>query len=56
MEFDQSAYNDTFYTSNISPQDHDFNSGIWNRLEQKTRYWADKYNDIYVVTGGSSIK
>lgn len=52
MEFDQSAYNDTFYTSNISPQNHDFNSGIWNRLEQKTRYWAEKYNDIYVVTGG----
>ncbi|CAA9200379.1 DNA/RNA non-specific endonuclease [Flavobacterium collinsii] len=52
MEFNESAYNDTFYTSNISPQDHDFNSGIWNRLEQKTRYWAEKYNDIYVVTGG----
>ena len=52
MEFDQNAYNDTFYTSNISPQDHNFNSGIWNRLEQKTRYWAEKYNDIYVVTGG----
>ena len=52
MEFDVNAYNDTFYTSNISPQKHDFNSGIWNRIEQKTRYWADKYNDIYVVTGG----
>ena len=52
MEFDQNAYNDTFYTSNISPQNHDFNSGIWNRLEQKTRYWASKYNDVYVVTGG----
>ncbi|TDW49801.1 endonuclease G [Flavobacterium sp. 270] len=52
MEFDENAYNDTFYTSNISPQKHDFNSGIWNRLEQKTRYWAEKYNDIYVVTGG----
>jgi endonuclease G len=52
MEFDENAYNDTFYTSNISPQDHDFNSGIWNRLEQKTRYWASKYHDIYVVTGG----
>lgn len=52
MEFNESAYNDTFYTSNISPQDHNFNSGIWNRLEQKTRYWAGKYNDIYVVTGG----
>lgn len=52
MEFSEEAYNDTFYTSNISPQKHDFNSGIWNRIEQKTRYWADKYNDIYVVTGG----
>lgn len=52
MEFDEKAYNDTFYTSNISPQKHDFNSGIWNRIEQKTRYWAGKYNDIYVVTGG----
>ncbi|MEP6803700.1 MAG: DNA/RNA non-specific endonuclease [Flavobacterium sp.] len=52
MEFDKEAYNDTFYTSNISPQNHDFNSGIWNRLEQKTRYWASKYNDVYVVTGG----
>lgn len=52
MEFNKDAYTDTFYTSNISPQKHDFNSGIWNRLEQKTRYWAEKYNDIYVVTGG----
>jgi len=52
MEFNKDAYNDTFYTSNISPQKHDFNSGIWNRLEQKTRYWAEKYKDIYVVTGG----
>jgi len=52
MGFDEKAYNDTFYTSNISPQKHDFNSGIWNRIEQKTRYWADKYNDVYVVTGG----
>ena len=52
MEFNKDAYNDTFYTSNISPQKHDFNSGIWNRIEQKTRYWAGKYNDVYVVTGG----
>ena len=52
MEFNKDAYNDTFYTSNISPQKHDFNSGIWNRIEQKTRYWASKYNDVYVVTGG----
>ena len=50
--FNFDAYYETFLTSNISPQNHDFNRGIWNRLEQKTRYWANKYNDIYVVTGG----
>lgn len=46
------AYNETFLTSNISPQDHDFNAGIWNRLEQKVRYWAAKYDGVYIVTGG----
>jgi endonuclease G len=52
MEFAINAYNDTFFTSNISPQLHDFNAGIWNRLEQKVRYWATKYDGIYVITGG----
>lgn len=52
MNFSKEAFDDTFYTSNISPQKNDFNSGIWNRLEQKTRYWSQKYQDIYVVTGG----
>ena len=59
MEFAINAYNDTFFTSNISPQVHDFNGGVWNRLEQKTRYWATKYDGIYVITGGvlnSSLK
>ncbi|MDP2686733.1 MAG: DNA/RNA non-specific endonuclease [Aequorivita sp.] len=46
------AYNETFLTSNISPQDRGFNSGIWNRLEQKVRFWAEKYDGVYVVTGG----
>jgi endonuclease G, mitochondrial len=50
--FSLEAFNETFYTSNISPQLHDFNAGIWNRLEQKTRYWAGKYDGLYVVTGG----
>lgn len=52
MKFSKNAFDDTFFTSNISPQDHDFNSGIWNNLEQKVRYWANKYEGLYVVTGG----
>jgi endonuclease G len=50
--FSKFAHDETFLTSNISPQNHQFNSGIWNRLEQKTRYWATKYKSLYVVTGG----
>lgn len=45
-------YEKTFLTSNTSPQLYDFNSGIWNRLEQKTRYWAARYDGVYIVTGG----
>ncbi|MDF0707352.1 DNA/RNA non-specific endonuclease [Flagellimonas okinawensis] len=50
--FSEQAYNETFYTSNISPQDKYFNAGIWNRLEQKVRYWCKTYGDLLVVTGG----
>ena len=52
MEFAINAYNDTFFTSNIAPQNHDFNAGVWNRLEQKVRYWATKYDGVYVITAG----
>ncbi|MES2576495.1 MAG: DNA/RNA non-specific endonuclease, partial [Bacteroidota bacterium] len=52
MEFALDAYNETFFTSNISPQVRNFNNGVWNRLEQKVRYWAVKYDGIYVITGG----
>lgn len=45
-------YTETFLTSNVSPQKSEFNAGIWNRLEQKVRYWANKYNGLYVITAG----
>jgi len=50
--FSEQAYNETFYTSNISPQDRDFNAGVWNRLEQQVRKWAKKKEELFVVTGG----
>lgn len=50
--YSQEAHDETFLTSNISPQDPAFNAGIWNTLEQKVRYWARKYDNVYVVTGG----
>ena len=48
----QELFEETFYTSNVSPQTYEFNAGVWNRLEQKVRYWAGKYDGLYVVTGG----
>jgi endonuclease G len=51
-KFSKEAHDETFIMSNVSPQKHDFNSGVWNRLEQKTRYWAVKYKGLYVITGG----
>ncbi len=50
--FSKDAHDETFLTSNISPQEHQFNSGIWNTLEQKVRYWARKYDGVFVITGG----
>ncbi|AIM59666.1 endonuclease [Cellulophaga lytica] len=46
------AYNETFYTSNITPQKNDFNAGVWNRLEKKVRQWVKRDKELYVVTGG----
>lgn len=50
--FSEQAYNETFYTSNISPQDREFNAGVWNRLEQQIRLWCKKYGDLIIITGG----
>lgn len=50
--FTLQAYNETFYTSNITPQKNDFNAGIWNRLEKKVRQWAKKDKELYIITGG----
>ncbi len=50
--FSETAYEETFYTSNISPMKPDFNAGVWNRLEIQVRSWARRYDSLYVITGG----
>ena len=50
--YSESAYNQTFYTSNISPQDPEFNAGIWNDLELQVRRGCKRYGPLYVITGG----
>ncbi len=50
--FSKEAYDETFYTSNISPQLYEFNTGIWNSLEMRIRNFVKKNGKVYVVTGG----
>ena len=50
--FSEYAYNQTFYTSNISPQRKNFNAGIWNRLEKQVRNWCKQYGTLHVAVGG----
>lgn len=42
---------ESFFLTNICPQDHNLNCGDWNELEITCRNWANKYGDIYIVAG-----
>ena len=41
----------TFYCSNVTPQLHDFNGGVWEELEKAVRKWSSTSDTLYVVTG-----
>lgn len=48
----------TFYMTNMQPQKHDFNAGVWLEMENKVRNWATKNNynfadTLYVCKGGT---
>jgi len=52
MQWSLAAMSQSFCLSNISPQDHSFNRGIWKRVEDAVRKWALKEGAVYVATGG----
>lgn len=41
----------TFYPTNMTPQEYNFNAGIWAELEGKVRTYAASSDTLYVVTG-----
>jgi endonuclease G len=51
MAFSATAMKETFFMSNVSPQDKDFNRGKWKELENQTRTWASENDEIYVIAG-----
>ena len=51
MKWSQSAMNESFYLTNICPQNHDLNGKDWHTLEKYVRDWALKYGRVWVVCG-----
>lgn len=51
MKWSKQAMKESFYLTNICPQNHSLNSGGWKRLEEKVRDWADRDSAIIVISG-----
>ena len=43
--------NETFYLSNICPQNPDLNRYLWENLEARIRGWAVRDEELFVITG-----
>lgn len=51
MKFSDNAMSESFYMSNMSPQEPSFNRGIWRELEEEVRELAVDNGRLFVVTG-----
>lgn len=51
MKWSREAMEESFYLSNICPQNSNLNRGDWNDLEEKSRNWAKQYGKIYITCG-----
>lgn len=51
MEWSEKSAHDSFLMSNMTPQAPQFNRGMWKDLEAQVRSWADRFGEVYVVTG-----
>lgn len=51
MKWSSQAMSESFYTSNICPQNSNLNREDWNDIEELVRDYARTYDSIYVVCG-----
>ena len=50
MKWSKQAMEESFYMSNICPQNPNLNRGDWNDLEEKSRQWAKKlWSRVYCL-------
>ena len=51
MKWSEQAMRESFYTTNICPQNANLNRGDWNDIEELVRDYAQQYGAVYVVCG-----
>lgn len=51
VKWSQQAMYDSFYMTNICPQNPNLNRGDWNDLEELCRTWAKKWGRLYIACG-----
>lgn len=51
MKWSAQALEESYYFTNICPQDHSMNAGAWRKIEELTRRQAQRYGRVYVVCG-----
>ena len=51
MKWSAKAMEQSFYMSNICPQNQKLNRGDWGDLEEVCRKWAKKYGTVYIACG-----
>ncbi len=51
FSWSRTAMEESFYYSNMTPQDPSFNRGKWKELEEQVRDWAALYEYVTVITG-----
>ena len=49
--YNRAANIQTFYGTNMTPQNGGLNGGVWASLEGRVREWSYKFDTLYVVTG-----
>lgn len=51
MKWSCQALEESYYFTNVCPQDHEMNSQAWRKIEELTRRLARRYGSVYVVCG-----
>jgi endonuclease G, mitochondrial len=51
MRFSHQAMSESFFMSNMSPQNPALNRGTWKSMEEQVRTWCKSHGDLVVISG-----